>query len=75
MWWDLEHMARKTGLVFLIVGREEETSARTQVCAQNAFPGKGLLRQIPVPQVDKVALLASAPEGGKERKQNGKMDK
>ena len=32
---DLGHMARKTGLVFLIVGGEEETSARTQVCAQN----------------------------------------
>ena len=52
MWRDLEHMARKTCLVFLIVGGEEETSARTQVCTQNAFPGKGLLRQIPVPQVD-----------------------
>lgn len=52
MWWYVGHMARKTGLLFLIVGGEEETSARTQVCAQNAFPGKGVLRQIPVPQVD-----------------------
>ena len=50
--WYVGHMARKTGLLFLIVGGEEETSARTQVCAQNAFPGKGVLRQIPVPQVD-----------------------
>ena len=36
----------------LVVGEEVEMSARTQVCAQNAFPGKGVLRQIPVPQVD-----------------------
>lgn len=38
---DLGHMARKTGLVFLIVGGEEETSARTQVCAQNLHFLKG----------------------------------